>query len=154
MSCILMSKHELLAIASIIAKKRKVNHYHELFSIASELLKINTQSVNSRYNEKTRFSNVKFYDFECNPYDFDAINEAQKAKLIDCFIYQITCKKGYRTLPIIIELQALRDLMQYDESDYDCSEWGLSEDNTPKKQRGYYASYETIQGYSKKLVNK
>lgn len=148
-----MSKHEMLSITSIIAKKRNAIHYYELFTIASELLKINTQSVNSRYGEKKRFSSVKFYDFECNPYDFNAIPTAQKAKLIDCYLYQITCKKGYKTIPIIVELQAIRDLMQYDEIEYNCAEWGLSEKNTPKKH-GAYSSYEVLQGYSKKIVNK
>ena len=148
MSCYVMSKHETLAIASFIAKKRNEIHYYQLFSIASELFKINVQSVNSRYNRKERFSNVKFYDFEVNPYNFDAIPTSHQARLIDCYLYQIDNKEGYEKIKIIVELQKLRDELQFIESHYYVSEWGLSENNTPRKKYKSHKTYwNSINGY-------
>ncbi len=155
MSCYILEKHEILAIASFVAKKQGKIHYFEHFNIAKELIKINTQSVNARYGEKKRYSNVKFYDFEVNPYDFDAIAPAQKAKLIDCYLYQCSELKNYDKQPIIKELRQFRNGLSFDSVDYDLATWGLDESNTPKKQREPYQQvYNRIMGFSDNHVTR
>jgi hypothetical protein len=155
MSAYIMTKHEILAIASFVTKKQGKIHYFEHFNIARELLKINTQSVNARYNEKIRYNNVKFYDWMINPFDFDAIAPAQRTKLIDCYLYQCSELKNYDKQAIIQELQQLRDSLSFTESDYDLATWGLDESNTPKKPREpYQAIYNRIHGFSDSHVTR
>jgi hypothetical protein len=155
MSCYILTKHEILAIASFVAKKQGKIHYFEHFNIAKELYKVNVQSVNCRYGEKSRYSNVKFYDWEINPYDFDAINDAQKATLIDCFLYQATCKKRYAKQSIIKELTEIRNGLRFTEWNYSSTTWGLSEDNTPKRVREPYQQvYNRIHGFSDSHVTR
>ena len=155
MSAFIMSHHEILAIASFVAKKQGKIHYYQHFAIASELHKINVQSVNYRYGSKQRYSNIKFYDFEVNPFNFSAIAPAQQAKLIDCYLYQCSELKGYDKQAIIQELQQVRDGLEFDSVDYDLCEWSLSEDNTPKQVREPFQQvYNRIHGFSDSHVTR
>ena len=84
---ILSDKHfQIIAdyIVSIISNKSEGRVNLSLQDFANKLKKINIDSVNFRYNEKTRFSKVKL-----NPeFSFIRYNKSDIIRLIQCWIYQ------------------------------------------------------------------
>jgi hypothetical protein len=80
MSCFIVSDKHFQIIAEYIAHNTGI----QAQIIADKLKRINIESVNFRYNEKNRFSKVKFNsDFTFKDYiKFDII------RLIQCWSYQ------------------------------------------------------------------
>jgi hypothetical protein len=85
MSSFIVSDKHFQIIAEYIAHNTGI----QAQIIADKLKRINTESINFRYNEKNRFSKVKFNsDFTFKDYtQFDII------RLIQCWSYQ-SCENG------------------------------------------------------------
>jgi hypothetical protein len=150
-----VSKIEIITLSAILADFNKINNWVQMFQIAKDLHKVNVQSVNARYNEKSRYSAIKFYDFEFNGYDFKAIPDAQKAKLIDCYLYQCSCKKGYKNIQVIKDLHELRESLIFNDNDHDAAKWGIELADLPLNQRESHQDYwNRINGFGKDHVTR
>lgn len=85
MSCFIVSDKHFQIIAEYIAHNTGI----QAQIIADKLKRINIESVNFRYNEKNRFSKVKFN----SDFTFKDYNQFDIIRLIQCWSYQ-SCENG------------------------------------------------------------
>lgn len=81
MSAFILSDKHLQIIADYITFESPAINMQEL---ANRLKKINIESVNYRYNEKTRFSKVKFN----SEFSYSDYSKSDIIRLIQCWSYQ------------------------------------------------------------------
>lgn len=122
MSCAKLSFSHNVLIGYILASIDKRQMYTcEVFERAKLAARLNNQSVNARYNEKKRAVKINIHDVD--RIDFRSVSNAQKAMSIDSFLYNSDNAPRFEKNEIVKKLRGYRETLQFDESDYNSSEW-------------------------------
>lgn len=128
MSCFICSKKHQAVIGLILAFNESDNPLIDtIISYTKAASSLNAKSVSARYNEKNRayrFNGVSKVAFDI----FESLSDAQKAVLIDSFLYQCDNAPNFESDSIVLKLKKIRNELKFYQDDYDaaCGRfWGL-----------------------------